>query len=456
MALPSTFVWEIRSAGSVNNGGAFVSGGSGTDWSQQNSPQYALTGVTTAAADAILLTASAASDMVDNGVKIVSGTNFTAGWYRVVSVVAGVSITLDRTCTTAAGSAGVVNVGGAIAAIANVSGVAVAGNILWSKGSFTRTASDVFASSGSATSPIQVIGYNSTRGDGYLGRDLYTGALVTTNYSTLAYNSTFKLNCTGTHVFFSCFIITGSVNSTSVVSIESSGTLRACKVTQNSTTSAYGIIGVNSTVTIVDCDVTLASTSGGLYAVYGTDTNFRVLGCRVNAVTGTGVLTASNGQVRGCTIFNCGSIGIQANTNTGTETYSQNTITGCTGDGIDLPTGSTTIREISNNMITDNGGYGIDANAATVGFLNINNRFRDNTSGNINGATGYVAATSWGQVTADGGAAISDYLSPGSNIYDLRPQSPAAYAGLPYPVSIGARQLPNLGDPPSRYRRQPN
>jgi hypothetical protein len=69
-----------------------------------------LTSVTTAGADAILLNANADADMVGHTATIVSGTNFIVGQYEVISVVAGVSITLDRTCTTAAGSSGVVNI----------------------------------------------------------------------------------------------------------------------------------------------------------------------------------------------------------------------------------------------------------------------------------------------------------------------------------------------------------
>lgn len=105
-------IWRVRPSGTATGGGFYVSGG--TDYSQQDAPQYALTGVTTAGADAILLSASAAADMVGNGVYIASGTNFTVGWYEVASVSVGVSITLDRTCTTGAGAAGVVNIGGAL------------------------------------------------------------------------------------------------------------------------------------------------------------------------------------------------------------------------------------------------------------------------------------------------------------------------------------------------------
>lgn len=133
MALAAALIWEVRTTGADTAGGAFKPGASGTDFSQQSAAQYALTGLTTAAADAILLHASSAADMVGNVIQITSGTNFTVGFYEIVSVVVGVSITVDRTCTTAAGAAGVGNVGGALLTPGMVAGARVAGNTVFIK-----------------------------------------------------------------------------------------------------------------------------------------------------------------------------------------------------------------------------------------------------------------------------------------------------------------------------------
>lgn len=182
MALDSTIVWEARptaTAGMVNGGG-FKTGASGTDYSQQNAAQYALTGVTTAGADAILLSASAASDMVGNTARIVSGTNFTTGWYEIISVVAGVSITLDRTCTSGAGSTGVVNIGGALSFGSTLDDdfmeAVVGGNTIWVKhdGSTDFTLGEgisIASSSGTTTAPVIIEGYRTTRGDRPTGTD---------------------------------------------------------------------------------------------------------------------------------------------------------------------------------------------------------------------------------------------------------------------------------------------
>ena len=51
MALSASTVWEVRPAtGSDNNGGGFVTGASGTDYSQQGTAQYALTAIASAGA----------------------------------------------------------------------------------------------------------------------------------------------------------------------------------------------------------------------------------------------------------------------------------------------------------------------------------------------------------------------------------------------------------------------
>jgi len=49
VALSAAQILEVRSTGSDANGGGFKAGASGTDYSQQDAAQYALTGLTTAA-----------------------------------------------------------------------------------------------------------------------------------------------------------------------------------------------------------------------------------------------------------------------------------------------------------------------------------------------------------------------------------------------------------------------
>lgn len=175
MAISGNAVWEVRPTNGVDtNSGGFVTGASGTDYSQQAAAQYALTGLTTAAANAIILSASAAADMVGNIIRITGGTNFTAGLYQITAVSVGVSITVDRNVTTAAGAAGTANIGGAVQTIGQMSTILATSNqnapgmIVWVKAEATITTGAQISfnpGGGTGANPYQLNGYTTTRGD---------------------------------------------------------------------------------------------------------------------------------------------------------------------------------------------------------------------------------------------------------------------------------------------------
>ena len=163
MALSAATVWEVRpTVGSDNNGGGFVTGASGTDYSQQTSPQYALTGIASAGAGATVLYASAAANMVGNIAQVISGTNFTTGFFQITSVSVGVSITLDRSVCTGVGASGVINIGGALATIGAINSVYIGGNIVYVKATGNLTVSSTLTLT---VSNLTFIGYTTTRGD---------------------------------------------------------------------------------------------------------------------------------------------------------------------------------------------------------------------------------------------------------------------------------------------------
>lgn len=229
MALSASTVWEIRTTATAGNanGGGFVTGASGTDYSQQDAAQYNLTGVSTSGADAILLTASAAADMVGNIAYISAGTNFTVGRYEILSVSVGVSITLDRNCTTAAGSNGVVAIGGALSLGSSDDAVfeaMVAGNIAHVKsGTYTIGGTVSISSAGSATKAIEVRGYSSTRNDA----PLTTGRPV--------FNFAATVFTVGAQWYFRHMIFTGTSNP--VVQAGNHNTFYHCKFLNTSTTA---------------------------------------------------------------------------------------------------------------------------------------------------------------------------------------------------------------------------
>lgn len=167
MAISNSCVWEVRSTGNDANGGGFVTGASGTDFSQQDAAQFALTGVTSAGAGSTFLDASAAASMIGNICRVVSGTNFTIGLYQIISVVAGVSVTVDRAITTGVGSAGVINIGGAFATIqTGMSAITVDTQICYVRAAtYAITSSLTSVSVTSVDFHAAVIGYGTVRGD---------------------------------------------------------------------------------------------------------------------------------------------------------------------------------------------------------------------------------------------------------------------------------------------------
>lgn len=169
MAFSKAMQWDVRPAtGSDNNGGGFKAGASGVDYSQQASPQYALTGVTSSGSGDTVLTASAATDMVGNVGQLISGTNFNAGIYEILSVVAGVSITFGQSRTgssicSGTGASGVLNIGGSFASIAILAVGSNADvyndNFVWVKGTVVST------SQIQPSSHMRFAGYGTVHGD---------------------------------------------------------------------------------------------------------------------------------------------------------------------------------------------------------------------------------------------------------------------------------------------------
>ncbi len=290
MALAATLIWEVWTTGSDNNGGAYKPGASGTDFSQQAAAQFALTGVTSAGAGAIALTASAAATMVGNTVRVVSGTNFTVGTYEIISVVAGVSLTVDRNLTTGAGATGVLNVGGALATIAAATARWAASNIAYVKatGTHTVTATITLASGLNDlpnVTPNALIGYTSSRTDN--GQVTITTATNTLALITVAMCNViianFDLNCASTTTSIGMKITASQQDrGTRVCNVKvrnftskgisteggASGSgpiLQNCYVTAGSSAASGGFSMTASPVTCIDCVASGNSCSGFTY-----------------------------------------------------------------------------------------------------------------------------------------------------------------------------------------------
>lgn len=391
MAISQNAVIEVRStatAGNVN-GGLFVTGASGVDYSQQDAAQYALTGVTTAGADATLLHASAAADMVGNGAKIISGTNFTAGWYEIISVVVGVSITLDRTCTSGAGADGVVNIGGALSLGSSDDAVFELlddGVTMHVKGNATYTIGGVvnMSTNAGALLPSKVFGYATTRGDNPLGS--------TRPIFDCAGNTFFP----GNNIEFSYIQFKGT-NST-VVTSGSANKFLSCKFTNTSTTANRVALSIITESVATDCE---AISYRGRAFQFGTGCS--LVKCYAHD-SDIGIYSANSfttGQVLGCISANNVTAALDMSAAcTAAHVFMNNTLYGGTsvktGVGFRMAAGCTDMVFV-NNMVT---GFvtGISHGSAgqTVG-LDLYNRLYNNTTN----------ATNWplgrGTITTDPG-----------------------------------------------------
>lgn len=249
MAISNSSVFEVRSTATAANanGGFYVPGSTGTDFSQQPGAQYNLTLVTTAAADAILLTASAADDMVGNGAHIIGTSNFIAGWYEIKSVVAGVSITLDRTCTTAAGANGTVNIGGALS-LANLDDAvfescpAGGGNVFHVKsGIYNINGAVSMSINGAPARPHFIKGYQDARGDGPTGSSRPTFNMGSVNFTPGTDWQIENMQFTGT--------------ATSVLTLSTNDKILYSKISNTSTTVDRVALTIATKSFVLGCEI---------------------------------------------------------------------------------------------------------------------------------------------------------------------------------------------------------
>lgn len=136
MAISTNSVFEVRTAGSDTNGGGFVTGASGTDYSQQNSansttPNKSTTDAVTAATTTVTsATAGFTAAIVGNIIYLAGGTGtLTGAWYQVTAFTNSTTITIDRAPGVSTGVT--MNIGGALKSPGQASVIAIGGNIVF-------------------------------------------------------------------------------------------------------------------------------------------------------------------------------------------------------------------------------------------------------------------------------------------------------------------------------------
>lgn len=376
MALSKLVIWEVQTGGDDANGGGFKTGASGTDRSQQTSPQATLTAASTVHTTTTQInvavgdfTVSAAD--VGNIIQITGGTA-TAGFYEITAVDVGNNRwTLDRSAGTSTQTV-VGRMGGCLLTIAKPLTAYLAGQIVYVKsGTYTITSAIALPSGGGdAYNTCWIIGYGTTRGD--RGKPLIQTSsaiqMMTANSGGGWHVSDFEFD--GTDVATHGFSSNGGTSGVQVTTMR----LKVSRCTS---------VGIrhDGYSAVVDCEVTdlKAGASWGILTQ-------AAIGNHIHDTPGTGIgaVNAFNNIVSGA-----GSLGISILTGgsyADIGSACNNIVYNCGLHGIKNDYGRPSL--IRNNIMTNNGGYGLylagygtPARTPSFGVVD-NNAFYSNTSGN--------------------------------------------------------------------------
>lgn len=373
MALAAATVWEVRAAGADTNGGGFVTGAAGTDWSQQDAAQYSVTDAVTAGTTTITsATANFGTDVVGNILYIEGGTGaVVAGWYQIMSRTNSTTIVVDRSTGLTAGTGVTLTIGGALLTLAQLlTNNSVAGMTSFIKAGTYSIGTGLVVGTGGSTSVVtRFTGYTTTRTD--KGRPTI---LATAGITLLTIGA-------GGHGYrFENLIFDGdAVASTNGINVSAGqwGSLFNCKVMDM---AGYGVSQTQACF-MDSCEVTgCAGTAGVRGATWG------MVRCYIHDNTVTGALM-TGGPIIDCIFAN--------NTGASSEGLYHDTINsalsvvGCVfyGNGRDgfRQVGSPNrLGGFYNNIFMNNAAYGVNlvGTTATSFLANMaNNAYYNNTLG---------------------------------------------------------------------------
>jgi parallel beta-helix repeat protein len=406
MAISALTVWEVRSTGADTNGGGFVAGASGTDFSQQTAAQVVIDNSTivcsTPGANSNTLTfvsgyTPSAAD-IGNIVQILSGgTNVTAGFYQITAQTSTTWTLAGAANLTTAGGAGSAitgNMGGCLATPAKAGAAMIGGNRCWIKnGTYTGASGPLMTlPSGAAPSTTVpwtwVSGYNSTRGDithGPLGSGAGQGGgadnrpiLQATNVAVA--NVLFaKSNSLVDGLIFDLngLLINGYLASSGNLSL-----VRGCLAKNVNIANAIGFL-INQIGAVEYCE-SVGTASLGFGFQLGAASS--LVGCHAHGTLDGVELAAASITITECLIDNNGRNGIRSS-NMANCVITKNTIVGNTGAGIENSTLTSFFPVyIKDNIIADNGGAGIKVASASgipYGSMFDGNTFFGNVGGNV-------------------------------------------------------------------------
>lgn len=178
-ALPTTAVFETEELGSNLNGGCFIEGATGTDYSQQAAAQYTFTNLVIDASTNTIVTSAShnfVSTDVGNCLRINSGSGFTTGVFQIVSVASNAA-TLDRAAGTTSSTGGTFHVGGALATLAQLNTDMCSGCRAWVKADAPYVISSKVTWNYTSSGASWIKGYTTSRGDGGRAEIKSTGSI---------------------------------------------------------------------------------------------------------------------------------------------------------------------------------------------------------------------------------------------------------------------------------------
>jgi hypothetical protein len=356
MALSASTIWEVRlGTGSATNGGGWVVGSSGTDWTQQAAAQYSVTDAVTNGTTTITsATANFGVDVVGNTLYIAGGTgSIAAGWYQIISRTNATTIVVDRSTGLTSGTGATLKIGGALDSLVTLAPIFVAQNKAFITGSGTQTATATFAVQslgGAGVAPNRLIGYATTRGDKGQATITLSGASLTavkiTGYGFLVDDLT--IDC-------------ASQTASTGIDFDSSGGFcmaRGCLV-RNFT--SIGISAGATTHAVLSCEIT-GGTSAATFATNGLNVSY----CEIHDNACPAIKTPASG--------NPGVIEFNRVTNN----------TGASSDGIQIGQYNIVVRH---NTVHGNGRHGLyNSQGNVINCIWLNNIFTGNGGAGIQGA----------------------------------------------------------------------
>jgi hypothetical protein len=364
MALSASTVWEVRTTGNDGNGGGFVTGSGGTDFSQQNAAQAVLTAASTlTAANQVTVAGgdyTCVAGDVGNILQITGGTA-TAGFYQITAR-AGQVWTLDRNAG-AIGNTVVGSMGGALASPAVAAPPMVNGNILFIKaGTYSMSVNTNNVANGkwSKNAPVLVIGYDTNRAWGNVDTkpiiqatvsltSMWDGSSNWVNNIDFDANSVAATRCVNNGAFTRCIFRNANLANNMILATH-------CVATGNSATPFSG--ASSGYVYCEAHDNTATAFSCG---------NATLIGCIADSNSGAtsdgfSVPTFSSAHFFGCIAYNNGR------------------------DGFRDSSGTIVSRMILQNCIADsNAGWGVNAANTQYPSIAVRCAFRNNTSGATTG-----------------------------------------------------------------------